>query len=61
MSLDTYLHWVFETLGGGWEDALVADDMMEQYDVSESDVGEAFFEAKGEARAEAVLAERWGK
>lgn len=61
MSLDAYLHWVFEELGGGWEDALTADDKMVEHGVDESEVNEALGEAKGEARAETVLAERWGK
>ena len=61
MSLDTYLDWVFERLGGGWVDALVADDMMEQHGVIDSEVWEAFYEVLGDARAETVLAERRDK
>ncbi len=61
MTLDSYLDHIFEDMGGTWEDALHATDLMERHDVNEADVAEAFMHAKGEAAAEPLIAMRRGK
>lgn len=58
MSLDSFLDAVFEDMGGTWEDALFADELMEAHDVTESEISEAFWHAKQEFAAEALIAER---